>query len=255
MNNDASLFPIDPATLDAFHARFSPKRVAEGAYADPNDVVLFVHIPKTAGVSLGQSLQESFAHFHGVDWEKPRASFHRLTNRSLANRMHKPQRQVIAGHFSWQELMIWRQHELPIKAISVIRDPVERFISNYNYNCSEKHPGRDGFRERFPTAREYAVSLPSDFQLRQMIGLFYSFDHALEKLTKYYSFLGVTEKMGASLNWLARSHGLQELQEHRMNTAPRSGEQAPDIDPEVREMVTRKSVNDVRLHDLLSSYY
>ena len=43
MNKDRSLFPIDPETLDAFEARFSPGRVAPGAYSDPNDVVLFVN--------------------------------------------------------------------------------------------------------------------------------------------------------------------------------------------------------------------
>ncbi len=255
MNKDSSLFPIDPETLDAFEARFSPGRVAPGAYSDPNDVVLFVHIPKTAGVSLGKSLQEAFDTFHGVDWENPRDSFHKLTNKSLGNRMQKPQRQVIAGHFSWHELLIWRRNELPIKAISVIRDPFERFVSNYNYNCSDKHPGRDRFRERFPTLKDYAAFLPSDFQLRQMVGLFYSFEHALEKLVKYYSFIGVTEKLGVSLDWLAESHGLKKMPEHRMNTAAPTSRKTPDFDPAVRRIVMRKSANDARLHQLLMSYY
>ncbi len=254
LNEDTSPFLIDPDKLEAFKARFSPKRVAKTAYADPNDIVLFVHIPKTAGVSLGKSLQGVFDNFLGVDWQNPRQSFNKLTNTALANRMQSPQRQVIAGHFGWQELIIWRRNELPIKAISVIRDPFERFVSNYNYNSSDKHPGNAQFRQQFPTLKDYAVLLPLDVQLRQMIGLFYSFDHALEKLTRYYSFIGVTEKLDASLRWLSESHGLKNMPEHRVNTAPAASD-SKKFDPELREMVMRRSANDVRLHRLVSSFY
>lgn len=254
MSKDTSPCPVDPDTLDAFKARFSPKQVAEGAYTDPNDILLFVHIPKTAGVSLGKSMQDAFDTFLGVNWQNPRDSFQKLTRKSLYNRMQEPQRQVIAGHFGWHELIIWRRNELPIKAISVIRDPFERFVSNYNYNCSEKHPENARFREQFPTLKDYAASLQTDVQLRQLIGLFYSFDHALEKLTRYYSFIGVTEKLEASLRWLSKSHGLKDMSEHHMNTAmaPRGD---TEFDPELRQMVMDKSINDARLHQLLMSFY
>lgn len=254
MNKDTTHLAVDPAILDAFEAKLSPKRVAEGTYADNNDIMLFVHIPKTAGVSLGKSFQDAFDSFLGVDWKDPRGSFQKLTSKALNTRMQEPQRQVIAGHFGWHELIIWRRHELPIKAISTIRDPFERFVSNYNYNCSDKHPGNAEFRAKFPTLKDYAISLPTDFQLRQMIGLFYSFDHALEKLTRYYSFIGVTEKLDASLRWLSRSHGLPDMTEHRMNTASKPREKT-EYDPAVRRMVMRKSANDARLHQLLMSFY
>ena len=247
--------PTSPtAAAGLFETRFRPGMEAPGAHSDPNDIVLFVHIPKTAGVSLGKSLQQSFGLFRGVDWSNTRESFQEQTREALYMRTVQPCRQVISGHFGWPELAFWRNHDLPIKAISVIRDPYARFVSNYNYNCSEKHPANAKFKTRFPTLRDYAESLTTDAQIKQLIGLFYSFEHALEKLHCYYVFLGVTEKMDASLAHLSRSLDLPEMPVHRVNTATERGEVA-EIDTSVRDIVMEKSANDARLHQLLLSFY
>ena len=243
------------SALDRFRARFHPEAVAPGTYADATDIVLFIHIPKTAGMSLGKSLRAAFDTFHGVEWNRPAESFRQLTNQALYARMTaRPGRQVIAGHYGWGEMSIWRNQELPVKAISVIRHPLDRFVSNYNYGCSPKHPDNQGFKARFPTMLSYAQNLETDFQIRRMVGMIYSFDHALEKLTRYYSFLGVTEKLDASLGHLSRSHGLPAMRSYQLNKAA-SAPGSAKVPPKVRKIVLDKSVNDLRLHELLSSYF
>lgn len=242
------------STLTAFENRFNPAKVASGEFADDNDVVLFTHIPKTAGMSVGKALQKSFDKFYPVSWQNTAKSFRHQTRQALYERTGTPMRRVLMGHFGWSDINFWKTHDMPVKAASIIRDPLARVVSNYNYNCSEKHPANAQFKERFPTLEEYVEDLSYDFQLHMMIGVFYSFDHALEKLTSYYSFIGVTEHLGASLAHFGASHNLDGLKEHRENqgTAPVQDNQVSD---EVREIVQAKSRNDQRLFEVLQSYY
>lgn len=240
--------------LTAFEDRFHPAKVAPGTFADTNDVILFTHIPKTAGMSVGRTLQQAFDVFHGVHWENVGKEFRTATRLALYQRTVMPRRQVLMGHFSWAEIMFWKNQELPIKAASIIRDPLARAVSNYNYNCSNKHPRNGAFKGKFPTLESYVDSLPFDYQLNTLIGAFYSFDQALELLTRYYSFLGLTEHLGASLNHFEASHGLKGVEEHEVNkaTKPATDDQITDV---VRNIVLEKSHNDQRLFELLSSFY
>ena len=238
----------------AFRARFDPQHVSQAAFENDNDVILFLHIPKTAGMSVGKALQHSFDQFHPVSWENVGQSFRQKTRRALYQRTGTPCRQVLMGHFGWGDIQYWRNQDLPIQCATIVRDPLDRFVSNYNYNCSDVHPDKDGFKSRFPTMEDYARQLPYDYQLHTMIGAFFDFDHALAQLTQYYSFIGVTEALGPSLAHFQTSHGLRtELHEHRENT----GKTPPqdDIPDSVREIIASKSRNDLRLHQLVRGFY
>jgi hypothetical protein len=239
---------------NSFLQHFASDQVSAGEHYDANDITLFMHIPKTAGMSVGKALQSAFDIFHPVSWENVGRSFRNKTRIALQNRMaNPPVRQVLMGHFSWAEVMVWKNHELPIKCATIIRDPLDRFVSNYRYNCSAKHPHSEQFRTRFPNMEDYAQNLPHDYQMNLMLGMFYSFDHALEKLVRYYSFLGVTEYLDQSLEHYRQSHGLPQMVMHRENTAdsrPKTdqGEEIPDS---VVNLVRNKSHNDMRLHQLI----
>ena len=240
--------------LSAFQARFDPAKVAPNAFKTNNDVILFLHIPKTAGMSVGKTLQNAFDQFHPIAWENVGQSFRFRTRKALYDRSCNTCRQVLMGHFSWADIQYWRNQELPIQCATIIRDPLDRFVSNYNYNCSDAHPGSAEFRERFPKMEDYAHQLPNDYQLYTMIGAFFDFDHALELLTKYYSFIGVTEHLGASLTHFQTSHGLAKtLREHRENKSQTLVQvEIPDL---VRQIVDAKSRNDLRLHRLVRDFY
>lgn len=240
--------------MQAFRNRFDPNLSKPGDFSSDSDVILFLHIPKTAGMSVGKALQAAFENYHSVDWRNIPQSFRGRTHEALYARSAGPCRQVIMGHFGWPEVQYWRVQELPVQCATIIRDPVARLVSNYHYNRSEKHPPHREFQQRFPTLESYAHALPLDLQLTTMIGMFYDFDHALELLTTYYSFIGVTEKLGASLEHFRKSHALTaELPEHRENTG--SEGEGGDVPQVVRDIVLSKSRNDQRLHDLVMSFY
>lgn len=247
----------DTPLTSRFQACFSPDLVQAGSFQDDNDIILFLHIPKTAGMSVGKALQSGFDIFHPVSWENTARSFRQKTKLALHTRTGpRPQRQVLMGHFAWSDLMFWKNHDLPLKCATIIRDPLDRFLSNYNYNCSPRHPQNEEFRHRFPTLEDYAQHLPPDYQLSLMLGAFYSFDHALERLCTYYSFIGVTEHLGASLGHFRRSHGLKDhLSVHRENTGVQSADDGPKVSDGLLNQISEKSRNDLRLHQMLLKSY
>lgn len=249
----ANEFRVPEDLMTAFIDRFAPSRVAPDTFQATAEVMLFVHIPKTAGVSVGRTLQDSFDRFHGVDWNDIPTSFRRLARNALYQSICSDERHVIMGHFGWSEMQMFRNHDMPMKCGTFLRNPVERAISNYNYNCSAAHPSHESFKARFPTLDSYIDKLPLDVQVTQAIGIISSLENALEKLIRYYSFLGVTERLSASLVHLARSHGFPPLQEYRKNVG--QGTDGASISPQLVQKIRLRSHNDMRLHDLLMRLY
>lgn len=245
-------FGVSDAVMSEFVARFAPRLVADDAFREDADTMLFVHIPKTAGVSVGKSLQGGFDQFRGVVWNNIAQSFRQETRAAIYLQTREKTRQVIMGHYGWPELQLWRNHEMPLKCGTIFRDPVARAVSNYNYNCSAKHPDHENFLQRFPTLESYIENVSLDFQLTQAIGLISSFENALVKLTRYYTFLGVTEHLSASLAHLARSHGLPNLREYHENVGTKEKAEVP---VNVRNKIERRSHNDAKLHRLLMRLY
>lgn len=248
----AEEYRVSQAAMTAFVDKFAPCRIAEDKYNDHSNIMLFVHIPKTAGVSVGKSFQEAFDTFHGVAWDKIAQSFRESTQRAILEQSRSDVRQVIMGHFGWPELRIWLNHEMDMKCGTVFREPVARLISNYQYNISDKHPSREQFVSKFPTFESYARSVGPDIQLLQALGMSSSFQNILEKLTGHYTFLGTTERLSAALDHLVRSHGLRPMKEHKKNVGKA---EKLVLEKQLQEIVLRKSVNDTAIHELVTKLY
>ena len=87
--------------------------------------IVFLHIPKTGGVTLRRTLKRKYSRFLSEETlTKPRQAFARvpLSERATA--------QVVAGHLHYGV------HEyIPRECdyITVLREPVARVVSSYNY--------------------------------------------------------------------------------------------------------------------------
>lgn len=248
----ARQFGASKEIIGEFCERFSPNKKVSGVSFKESDTMLFVHIPKTAGVSVGKSLQASFDRFYGVQWDNIGPSFRHATRMAAYNQTRGRGRQVIMGHYGWPEIQLWRNHEMPIKCGTIFRDPIARFVSNFNYNSSSAHPGRDAFVQRFPTLESYVKQADLDVQTTQAVGFVSSFEDALRKFIKYYTFLGVTEKLAKSLSHLSQSHQLPSIQEHRENVG---NNKAAVVSDEIVNLIRQRSHNDLKVHQLLMTLY
>lgn len=245
-------FGATPAVMAEFVRRFCPAAVEKNQFQASSDTMLFVHIPKTAGMSVGKAMQQAFDQFYGVEWNNIGPSFRKLARHAAYLQSRGPVRQVIMGHYGWNELQVWRNQELAIKSGTILRDPVQRMISNFNYNSSDAHPAHQDFIKRYPTIERYIKSTSFDVQLTQAIGFVSSFDDVLAKLTRYYTFIGVTERLGQSLAFLSRSHGLPPIKEYHTNVGTKPASQLPDA---VRELILDRNHNDTKIHALMLRLY
>ena len=93
-------------------------------FHDPSELLIFLHLPKTAGVSMHDMLQSVF----GEKYFR-----HSQTLGTLLSELGQNERsrlQCISGHFKFG---VHRQFKQNSVYFTVVRDPVERVVSLYNH--------------------------------------------------------------------------------------------------------------------------
>ncbi len=177
------------------------------ASSAPRGAVLFVHIPKTAGMSLHNSLQARFGHEHSLRF--PRSSPEFMERYLQLSDTELDRFRLISGHF---ELPFWLQRKVGDRVvISLVREPVERFLSAYRYmKCWKQHPRHAEFGHR--SLGDYVDDHIRDVarhnvQCRKLCGA-ESFQDARKMAQGHVDLLGSVEAMGAFTKALGERLGL-----------------------------------------------
>ena len=111
------------------------------------DQLVHCHVPKTAGVSFYSTFKRSMSSFH-ADHKDVEGDLRRLANEKPKSRVR-----FYTGHFRAYEVAACLEGVSLI--VCPIRQPLERLVSHYNYNCSPEHTWHESFRQRFPTIEEF----------------------------------------------------------------------------------------------------
>jgi hypothetical protein len=98
----------------------------------PRADVLFVHIPKTAGISLYTAMAKQFGPAHSLRYPRSTEAFKQQFLRLSDEELHRYR--LISGHFN---LPFWLQRDLGRRVIvALVREPIERALSTYRYTMS-----------------------------------------------------------------------------------------------------------------------
>lgn len=184
-------------------------------------VLVFVHIPKTAGTTINAILEKNFSeseryHVNPCDIAASRAE---IAGQSIESRQHI---HLLYGHmgFGWHDYM-----PRPAVYATFLRDPVKRVVSHYNYvrfRADHEHYLRQTVEDEKMGIREYVESGVCDEvnngQVRLLTGIEdivqqpygqskfrYGFDDdkyfelAIQNLDRYFGFVGVQEYFDESL--------------------------------------------------------
>lgn len=117
---------------------------------DPSCLIAHIHIPKTAGMAVQTVLKEHFEPHTHLQWNKAAENWKELTDGKEYSGS------LITGHLQFPQLFYpGFSSERPIYCVSVIRDPLQRVISLYNYNRSLRHPNHERFSARFPSIDDF----------------------------------------------------------------------------------------------------
>jgi hypothetical protein len=236
-----------------------------------DDVLLFIHIPKTGGVTLTRLLRDRFSEEQILP--VPERGDHAQVLRDLDPEALAKIR-LAAGHF-WFGPGDQGVHDFlcadPV-TITMLRDPVDRTISGYRHIAGRSgHPAHRIVAEG--TLLDYlhdprTQGRVRNVQARQVVGAVpgnprtgtgdpskdpgrMSDDELLDRAKARldgFAFVGVLERFEESVALLADTLGWEPIEEtHRQNEGP-SQFPRPQISPDERQEIMRLTEADRELH-------
>ncbi len=226
--------------------------------SEPDPAVIFIHIPKTGGITLRRVLEQQYppSQVHVFDYENLLFAIARFGRLLPAQRA---QYRLFIGHvyFGLDRLL-----PMPSTYITFLRDPVERIISHYYF---DRTLTRDAFgQERKPSRISLFEYLndpnrieTQNYQVRMLAGVSprggesqltrAALDTAKENLKNRFSVVGLTEEYDTSLLLLQRAFGWTIPPYARRNVTktkpPRS-----EIDARAREWMEEHNTLDRELY-------
>lgn len=237
-------------------------------------LLIYLHIPKTAGTTINRILieqygQESVAFLH----ESNPWSTERLVH--LCNKKDRPI-QAISGHYPFG---IHQLMERPCTYFTYIRNPIELMISMYYYIRRTPVVPTHGQVLKM-SFREFAESpamnyLTMNLQTKYVTGMPGRFNHqtglqylswnpgpyspdlglAKEHLRQFFSFVGITEWFHESLTTLGKALGWNKPVPHYRENVTHSRPQVSEVDPYAIQLLTEKNQLDFQLFEYAKTMY
>ncbi len=244
---------------DAENARinlaFLRRHVVPAEAIDPvQHRVVFSHVPKTGGTTLEAVLGKHHTPMHTVHINAP--DLLRLPG-LLQAKKNPPS--LICGHHPMHGLLYQLLPAAPLIHITLLRDPVDRVISHYNYVSKRSdHPMHARTR-----SMSFAAFIEDPHwvearngQARRLVGALHDgatmsdpdlLQQATEVLQQAFTATLVTELFDPGLLLLQKWLGLQDVHYRRLNTsAPRIARE--ELQPQTLQRLQQLNAVDAALH-------
>ncbi len=227
---------------------------------------LFVHIPKTAGSSFNGELVPILApNYHiFIDYTKlDEFTFEELLAEAVWRfiGLAKAKRYAYCtGHLAAEHVSRIKGALPDTRAITLLRDPVKRFVSDYRYQCSSMHVGYEQFREAHPTIESY-LELPGEWNKASGALI----PHALREdndagacvdyIMANYAFVGIQEAYDLSLRLITTLAGAPRRPGvfKRVNTP--TPENAVHLSASVETTIRERNALDVAIYDVFAARF
>jgi Sulfotransferase family len=212
---------------------------------------IFIHIPKTAGVSLQETIKRVYP------GDRHAFVYSHLSTDLDALRERVQRAEAVYGHFSFG---IHHVFGIQGRYVTVLRNPVDRVVSFFrhqaNYDDNEYHrliaegmTLKDLLRgEQCHQVNNHMVRIISghvDAGVTHDRGLL---DQAQANLDTHFDAVGITERIDESVALIGRALGWPALPEvPRINVTPRRGSFV--LDEETRAEIVRYNALDIELYD------
>lgn len=215
---------------------------------------LFVHIPKTAGSSFRNTLAQHLVPEHNINITGLRGRFSRTQAFSRAIDQFlacdSEQRFVFAsGHITMLEVVRIRESlGRPVKLLTMLRDPVQRVISDYRYQCTPAHAGHEAFRAAFPTLESFVEARRSQNKMFRYLSLpGETVAAATARIELEFSFVGVAEMYPESVQLCSSLIGPRFSPKARLNPTQNTSENDVKVGAELLDRIRRMNRKDEHL--------
>jgi len=238
-----------------------------GAAHQDDPLWVFVHVPKTAGSSLNGELQpilspnhHIFINYATLDPAEAAQSYEQLFDAAVDRFIDaaKSRRyRFCTGHINAPQLLRIAGALPHVRPVTLLREPVSRYISDYRYQRSPMHPGHEAFRAAYPRIEDY-LRLESDWNKIATTLLPAHVREAADPaacvqwLLETYSFIGIQEHYDLSLHALSWCAGMPRRSRvrRRINTPTPENEVA--LSDELEAEVRARNALDLAIYDAIA---
>ena len=216
------------------------------------EVLIFVHIPKTAGTTFAAILERNFRPSSIVS-VYPNFGISEAELRDLPDDKRRTM-ECVKGHFDYG---IHRHLGRPFRYVTFLRHPVEQVRSRYNHmRSSRSHPLHHLARQGI-SLEEFVRISPDNYQARTLAGIepgqgnIALTERDLERIKAnvedHFALVGIAERFDDSLILARRSLGLEHVRYVSRNVRRRPGE-APPLSDSTRRIVEDHARFDLALY-------
>lgn len=222
--------------------------------AAPDAPWIFMHIPKTAGSSFSHELSEfrrPYSNIH-VDYADENVPYDVKLDRAVDNFIFEARASSIraaSGHLTMRHILRIKQGLPEARVLTILRNPVQRVISDYRYARTPAHPPHREFIREFPTLDSYVASPASQNKMFEFltpdptIGI----PELFAFIDEFFVFIGLTEMYPMTFNIATRLFGIDRLPtSHLRKTEPEDGNVDPD--PDLVARVRAANAKDVAIY-------
>lgn len=225
-------------------------------------MIYFPHIPKCGGTTV----KELFYSVFGIDgclkvWGKGFASDVEPDEFAAVEREFLYSKKAIVGHLSFKQLLrneyaqeLYMADKL--KVITIVRDPIDRIISLFNYaSAYSEHPNHDQIKEIQPL--QYIMDEPANKQCKF---LRLNEIETVDSISNRISIIPLNNSIEIVTSWIKTTTGMSARSIPRLNV---TAESFPDFVPFKRSTLTAVQINllkqkhreDYRLYETSQANY
>lgn len=213
-------------------------------------ILVYLHIPKAAGnTSIGQikeHLQPSFS----LQWDDIDGSMKELIETDVEYKL-------VSGHLWDAHINLLRENNFNHYAVTFLRHPIQRIISQYRYMCTSKHPGNSDFLEKYPKFDDFAIKeIEPNYIAKVLVGEAKSFDDYWNKLEERYAFIGLSEYYNTSMAILMNALNIPyKIAEKKNVTIENDSNSNLIIDYKTYQKLAKIHSLDIQMFDYLNTQY
>ena len=187
-------------------------------------IAVFIHVPKTAGTTLNLIIERQYNPQNIISIQTPQENLETVNKFRSDRAIYDRKIKAIKGHtfLGWHELL-----SQPCVYFTLLRDPVERFISNYFFLLRKKgHPlgqklveqqvsledfvgwsGEDNYQTRF-----LAKNInEANFDIKQNECTRQTFELAKNNLKSHFAVVGTVEEFDQTLMLIKKNFGWNNI--------------------------------------------
>lgn len=224
-----------------------------------DDLWVMVHLPKTAGTTVASQLLEMRQpslnlYIDGkadnlTEEERWQGAIDEFLKRQDTSKIR-----FLTGHFPVYVLDRILVLGRTVRFFTFMRDPVSRFISDYRYCLTPRHPHYKEFRITYPKIEDY---LKEAYAHDRMFKQFApaqdaSVSDVIASVRKKFTFLGFTEKFDQSVDWLGKLLCVSLNAHQRLNETATLECNSVQITEQLRERIAEANKRDIEIY---STFY